>query len=42
MATFAERLISVPQRETGGESGYERYDYQALWGLTLVSSIMGR
>ena len=36
MATFAERLISVPQRETGGETGYERYDYQALWGLALV------
>jgi hypothetical protein len=28
MATFAERLISVPQCEKGGETGYERYDYQ--------------
>lgn len=36
MTSFAERLISVPQRETGGETGYERYDYQALWGLALV------
>jgi hypothetical protein len=34
--SFAERLISEPQREKSGETGYERYDYQALWGLALI------
>jgi len=28
--SFAERLILEPQRENSGETGYERYDYQAL------------
>jgi hypothetical protein len=34
--SFAERLIREPQREKSGETGYERYDYQALWGLALI------
>ena len=34
--SFAERLILEPQREKSGETGYERYDYQALWGLALI------
>jgi hypothetical protein len=34
--SFAEKLISKPQREKGGETGFERYDYQALWGLALI------
>lgn len=34
--SFASKLISVPQREKSGETGYERYDYQALWGLALI------
>jgi hypothetical protein len=34
--SFAERLISEPQREKSGETGYERFDYQALWGLALI------
>lgn len=36
MVSFAERLISEPQREKSGETGYERFDYQALWGLALI------
>ena len=31
--SFADRLIAEPQREKSGETGYERFDYQALWGL---------
>jgi Cap4 dsDNA endonuclease len=34
--TFASRLISEPQREKSGETGAQRYDYQALWGLSLI------
>jgi hypothetical protein len=34
--SFAERLVSEPQREKSGETGYERFDYQALWGLALI------
>ncbi|WP_158624674.1 dsDNA nuclease domain-containing protein [Caulobacter sp. 602-1] len=34
--TLAELLISEPQREKGGETANERYDYQALWGLALI------
>jgi hypothetical protein len=34
--SFAERLVLEPQREKSGETGYERYDYQALWGLALI------
>ncbi|MGY4617253.1 hypothetical protein ACVWZ4_002480 [Bradyrhizobium sp. USDA 4472] len=34
--SFADRLISEPQREKSGETGYERFDYQALWGLALI------
>ena len=34
--SLAEKLISKPQREKGGETGFERYDYQALWGLALI------
>jgi hypothetical protein len=36
LVSFAERLISEPQREKSGETGYERFDYQALWGLALI------
>lgn len=34
--SFAAKLVAVPQREKSGETGYERYDYQALWGLALI------
>ncbi|NPU64795.1 DUF4297 domain-containing protein [Bradyrhizobium sp. 83012] len=34
--SFADRLISEPQREKSGETGYERFDYQALWALALI------
>ncbi|MGV7218611.1 dsDNA nuclease domain-containing protein [Bradyrhizobium sp. UFLA05-112] len=34
--SFADRLVAEPQREKSGETGAQRYDYQALWGLTLV------
>ncbi|WP_161534438.1 dsDNA nuclease domain-containing protein [Bradyrhizobium sp. LCT2] len=34
--SFADRLIAEPQREKSGETGYERFDYQALWGLALI------
>lgn len=34
--TFAAKLVATPQREKSGETGFERYDYQALWGLALV------
>ena len=36
MVSFADRLIAEPQREKSGETGYERFDYQALWGLALI------
>ena len=34
--TFAEKLVQTPRREKAGETGYERYDYQASWGLALI------
>lgn len=34
--SFADRLIAEPQREKSGETAYERFDYQALWGLALI------
>jgi hypothetical protein len=34
--SFADKLVQTPRREKSGETGYERYDYQASWGLALV------
>lgn len=34
--TFAEKLISTPQYENAGARTSERYEYQALWGLSLI------
>ncbi len=34
--SFAEKLVQTPRREKSGETGYERYDYQASWGLALI------
>ncbi|MEO8320449.1 MAG: dsDNA nuclease domain-containing protein, partial [Bradyrhizobium sp.] len=36
--SFADRLVAEPQREKAGETGAQRYDYQALWGLSLIFS----
>ena len=33
---FADKLVQTPRREKSGETGYERYDYQASWGLALI------
>jgi hypothetical protein len=38
LLSFASRLVSEPQREKSGETGAQRYDYQALWGLCLIFS----
>lgn len=34
--SFAAKFVATPQREKSGETSYERFDYQALWGLALV------
>ena len=34
--SLAQKLIATPQRERSGETGFERYDYQALWGVALI------
>lgn len=34
--SFADKLVQTPRREKSGETGYERYDYQACWGLALI------
>ncbi|MCA1411657.1 DUF4297 domain-containing protein [Bradyrhizobium sp. NBAIM20] len=34
--SFADKLVQTPRREKSGETGYERYDYQAIWGLVLI------
>ncbi|MHC2718273.1 dsDNA nuclease domain-containing protein [Bradyrhizobium diazoefficiens] len=34
--TLADKLVQTPRREKSGETGYERYDYQAIWGLVLI------
>jgi len=34
--SFADKLVQTPRREKSGETGYERYDYQASWGLALI------
>jgi hypothetical protein len=36
LMTFADKLVQTPRREKSGETGYERYDYQASWGLALI------
>jgi hypothetical protein len=33
---FADKFVQTPRREKSGETGYERYDYQASWGLALI------
>jgi hypothetical protein len=34
--SFADKFVKTPRREKSGETGYERYDYQASWGLALI------
>lgn len=34
--TLIDRLLTVPQRENAGSRTTQRFDYQALWGLTLL------
>jgi hypothetical protein len=34
--SFADKLVQTPRREKSGETGYERFDYQASWGLALI------
>lgn len=34
--SFADKLVQTPRREKSGETGYERFDYQACWGLALI------
>lgn len=34
--SFAEKFVETPRREKSGETGYERFDYQANWGLALI------
>ncbi|MGY4598549.1 hypothetical protein ACVWXL_006295 [Bradyrhizobium sp. GM22.5] len=34
--SFADKFVQTPRREKSGETGYERYDYQAIWGLVLI------
>jgi len=34
--SFADKFVQTPRREKSGETGYERYDYQASWGLALI------
>lgn len=34
--SFGDKLVQTPRREKSGETGYERYDYQASWGLALI------
>jgi Cap4 dsDNA endonuclease len=34
--SFAEKFVETPRREKSGETGYERFDYQAIWGLALI------
>jgi hypothetical protein len=34
--SFGDKLVETPRREKSGETGYERYDYQASWGLALI------
>ena len=36
MTSFADKLVQTPRREKSGETSYERYDYQASWGLALI------
>ncbi|SDH50460.1 protein of unknown function [Bradyrhizobium sp. Rc2d] len=33
---FADKLVQTSRREKSGETGYERFDYQAIWGLVLI------
>lgn len=31
-----EKLLTVPQREEGGRTAYDRFDYQTAWGLSRL------
>lgn len=31
-----DQLLSVPEREDGGRTAFDRFDYQTAWGLTQV------
>lgn len=31
-----EKLLSVPEREDGGRTAYDRFDYQTAWGLSRL------
>jgi len=33
---FKDTLLSVPQREEGGRTAYDRFDYQTAWGISKL------
>lgn len=37
--TVKDALLSLPQREDGGRTAYDRLDYQTAWGLTRISDL---
>ncbi|UIJ79118.1 dsDNA nuclease domain-containing protein [Rhizobium leguminosarum] len=37
--TIIEDLLTVPERENGGRTAYDRFDFQTAWGLTKVISL---
>lgn len=37
--TIIEDLLTVPERENGGRTAYDRFDYQTAWGLMKVISL---
>ena len=37
--TIIENLLTVPERENGGRTAYDRFDYQTAWGLMKVISL---
>lgn len=36
MGSLGAELVGTPQRERGGETAQERFDFQALWGMALL------
>ncbi|AUW43864.1 hypothetical protein CUJ84_Chr003528 [Rhizobium leguminosarum] len=37
--TIIEDLLTVPERENGGRTAYDRFDFQTAWGLMKVISL---
>jgi hypothetical protein len=37
--TIIENLLTVPERENGGRTAYDRFDYQTAWGLMKVIAL---